>query len=86
VPFVIHQEKLKLTCVIEAIYPGLGVGLGTLDGAEVVRFAIVIPGVDLDEVKVVTLRDNVLPPGRIQVRACVVDPLKAEHLLSLGSN
>ena len=62
-----------LTGVIEAVDPRLRHGLYALDGPDVVRLAVVVPGVDLDEVDRVAVRDERLPALREQPVVAAVD-------------
>lgn len=47
--------------MIHAVYPGLGVGLSAVDGANVVGFAVVVPGDYFSEVEAVSIGDYGLP-------------------------
>jgi len=62
--------------VVEPVNPSLAVGLVTLDGADVVGLAVVVPGDDLDNVDLVAVVKDGLPPFGVQVVIRHVDPLK----------
>lgn len=66
---------MKRTSVVKAVNPGVGHRLSTLDGTNVVRLAVVVPGNDLNHVEHVTLLNDVLPTSGIQMGVRVVDPL-----------
>ena len=53
--------------VVESVNPVLAVGLVTLDGTNVVGFAVVVPGDDLDDVNLVAVVDDGLPALGVQV-------------------
>ena len=62
--------------MIEAVHPVLAVGLVTLNGTNVVRFTIVIPSDDLDNIDRAAIGDDSLPAFVVQVVVRHVDPLK----------
>lgn len=64
------------TCVVEAVHPGFRVRLGAVNRTNVVRLAEVVPCDDLKDIKHVTVGDDALPPGRVEVRVRVVNELK----------
>lgn len=66
---------MKRTSVVKAVNPGVGHQLSTLDGTNVVRLAVIVPGNDFNHVEHVTLLDDVLPTSGIQMGVRVVDPL-----------
>jgi hypothetical protein len=59
---------VKPAGVVQTIDPSLRVGLRAFDGAEVMRFAIIVPSDDLSKGNVISLVHDVLPTGRIEVR------------------
>lgn len=67
-----HVEPRGVAHVVD---PCLRIGLGAVDRADVVRFTIIVPGDDLDEVEQVAVGDDFLPTRVVQVRTSVVDPL-----------
>ena len=64
------------TSVVKAIHPGLRVGLSTVDGADVVGLAKVVPGADLDEIVHVAVLEDAVPASRVEMGARVIDPLQ----------
>ena len=59
--------------MLKAVHPRLRHGLNPLDWAYVMRFAKVVPGVDLDEVDCAPIRDERFPALRQQPVITAVD-------------
>ena len=62
--------------MVETVNPILTVGLVALDGTDVVRLAVVVPGNDLDDVDFGAVADDGLPTLVVQVVVRHVNPLK----------
>ena len=62
--------------VIKTIDPILAVGLVTLDGTDVMGFAIVVPRDDLNYINRAAIGDNCLPAFVVQVVVRHINPLK----------
>ena len=58
--------------MVEPVDPGLAVRLSALDGPDVVRLAVVVPGDDLDDVDLGSRGDEVFPAGGVEVGVGVV--------------
>jgi len=61
--------------VIETVNPFLAVGLVAPDRTDVVGFAVVVPGEDLNNVDLIAVADDGLPALVVQVVVSRVDPL-----------
>lgn len=61
------QSDTNFTCMIHAIGPSFTVWLGTFDGSNVVGFAVVIPGVNFDDIKLLSRVNEGLPSPGIEV-------------------
>ena len=62
--------------VVEAVHPVLAIGLVTLNGTDVVGFAVVVPGDDFDNIDRTAIADDCLPTRIIQMVVGHVNPLK----------
>lgn len=63
------------TSVIETIHPGLTVRLRALDRPNIVRFAIIIPSKNLNNIKLVSTGNDGFPTLCVQVLVREEDPL-----------
>jgi len=62
--------------MIEAIDPRLAIWLSTLNGTQIVRFAIVVPSQALDDVNLVTDLHQAFPALGIEVIITQIYPLE----------
>lgn len=61
--------------MVEAYRPRFRVGQGPLDGTDVVGFAVVVPGEDLNDIVLITIPDYCLPALREQMLVAKKDKL-----------
>lgn len=63
------------TSMVESVHPGLTIRLRTFDRADIMRFSIVVPSQDLDDVKLVPTGDDRLPALSIEMLVREENPL-----------
>ena len=66
--------------VVEPVHPRVRAGLRPVDGADVVRFAVVVPSDDLGEGNRRAVLDEQLPPRREEPVVAAVDPVLVERI------
>ena len=69
--------------MIEPVHPRVRAGLRPVDGADVVRFAVVVPSDDLGEGNRRAVLDEQLPPRREEPVVAAVDPVLIVRVLSV---
>ena len=69
--------------MVEPVHPRVRAGLRPVDGADVVRFAVVVPGDDLSEGNRRAVLDEQLPPRREEPVVAAVDPVLVVRVLAV---
>lgn len=71
--------------MVEPVDPSLTVRLSAFDRANVVRFAIVVPGDDFDDGDLITVGDHGFPSLGVEMVVSEVDPVLVVSLQSVVS-
>jgi len=71
-----NSNNRKHTSMVHSISPSLAIRLGSLNRAHVVGFSVVIPGEDLDDVKLISGANQGFPSFCVEVLVGKEDKLK----------
>ncbi len=75
-----HKKSSIITSMVESVDPGLAVRLGSFDGPNIMRFAVIIPSQHLDDVELTSVGDDRLPTLCVKMLVGEEDPLVNQYV------